>query len=82
MRPGDKVLCVDGVPLRGMLKDALAGKESTELLVAVDTEGGQGGGDADGDGELDEGEDGLGWEVTQVIAPCTVTARYTALPSD
>ena len=82
LRPGDKVLCVDGVPLRGMLKDALAGKESTELLAAVDTEGGQGGGDADGDGELDEGEDGLGWEVTQVIAPCTVTARYTALPSD
>ena len=34
-----------------------SGKEAVELAVAVDRDGGIGGGDADGDGELDEGAD-------------------------
>jgi hypothetical protein len=75
MRMGDRVLCVDGEPLRGMLKDALAGKNETELLVAVDTEGGEGGGDADGDGELDEGESGVGWEVSQDRIVATLLSK-------
>ena len=71
MRLGDHVLAVDSVPLVTKLSEALQGKESCELLVAVDTEGGEGGGDADGDGELDDGEDGAGWCVAQerVVAP-------------
>ena len=64
---GDRVLRVDGEPVRSEddLSRALAGKGTVELALAVERDGGEGGGDADGDGEIDEGADGTSWEVSR-----------------